>query len=197
MNIVGKTWFFRQVDDTLEVFHTHFVGAIVGGIGTGMSLSIFFSFETTNKIPGLWATEYGCLAFGITNPGGAIAGNGKQVWLQIVGALFVIGWNIVWTSLIMIFIKYVCRIPLRMSEELLEIGDYAIHGEEPYTFEYYNRSMIEQHGQENQNGNDAEKAMSGSGGSGSGVIVGKDPQLEKPADIHASAHGIGSLVKQD
>nr|AGM18799.1 high-affinity ammonium transporter [Dibaeis baeomyces] len=180
MNIVGKTWFFRQVDDTLEVFHTHFVGAIVGGIGTG-----------------LWATEYGCLAFGITNPGGAIAGNGKQVWLQIVGALFVIGWNIVWTSLIMIFIKYVCRIPLRMSEELLEIGDYAIHGEEPYTFEYYNRSMIEQQGQENPILNDAEKAMSGSGASGSGVIVGKDPQLEKPADIHASGHGIGSMVKQD
>ena len=35
MNILGKTKFFRQVDDTLEVFHTHFVGALVGGIGTG------------------------------------------------------------------------------------------------------------------------------------------------------------------
>lgn len=35
MNVLGRTKLFRQVDDTLEVFHTHFVGAIVGGIGTG------------------------------------------------------------------------------------------------------------------------------------------------------------------
>ena len=47
---------------------------------------------------------------------------------QIVGALFVIGWNLVWTSLIMLFIKHVLRIPLRMSEEQLAIGDEAIHG---------------------------------------------------------------------
>ena len=36
MNIVGRTKIMRQVDDTLDVFHTHFVGAIVGGVGTGM-----------------------------------------------------------------------------------------------------------------------------------------------------------------
>ena len=69
----------------------------------------------------------------------AIAGNGKQVWLQIVGALFILGWNIVWTSLIMILIKYVLRVDLRMSPEQLAVGDYAIHGEEPYTFAHYNR----------------------------------------------------------
>lgn len=83
---------------------------------------------------GLFATSEGCAAFAITNPGGAIDGNGKQVWLQIVGALFIIGWNLVWTSIIMCFIKYVCRVPLRMSEEDLLIGDDAIHGEEAYCF---------------------------------------------------------------
>lgn len=40
----------------------------------------------------------------------------------------------VWTSLIMLFIKYVLRIPLRMSEEHLKVGDFAVHGEEPYIF---------------------------------------------------------------
>ncbi|MCJ1408178.1 hypothetical protein MMC19_002251 [Ptychographa xylographoides] len=157
MNVLGRTELFRKVDDTLEVFHTHFVGAIVGGIGTG-----------------LWATTEGCAAFGIANPGGAIAGNGKQVWLQIVGALFVIGWNIVWTSLIMVFIKYVCRIPLRMSDEMLEVGDFAIHGEEPYTFAHYNRSLFE-----TSNGRDYVRARghpdSEKGSSDSNVIVGKDP----------------------
>ena len=34
----------------------------------------------------------------------------------------------------MIFIKHVCRIPLRMTEEELLIGDDAIHGEEAYCF---------------------------------------------------------------
>jgi hypothetical protein len=78
----------------------------------------------------------------LTNPGGAIDGNGRQVWLQIVGALFIIGWNIVWTSLIMIFIKYVLRVPLRMSDAACKIGDYAIHAEVPYTFAYYNRRLL-------------------------------------------------------
>jgi len=122
MNIAGRRMtLFQHVDDTLEVFHTHFVGAIVGGLGTG-----------------IFATIDGCAAFGLTNPGGAIAGNGKQFGLQLLGAVFIIGWNIVWTSLIMCFIKFVCRVPLRMSEEQLAIGDYAVHGEEPYTFAHYN-----------------------------------------------------------
>jgi len=149
MNIAGrKLWIFSQVDDTLEVFHTHFVGALVGGIGTG-----------------IFATVEGCQAFAILNPGGAIAGNGKQVWLQIVGALFIIGWNIVWTSLIMIFIKYVCRVDLRMTPEQLAIGDYAIHGEEPYTFAHYNRAhMIA--GARVKNSDEE-----------SGVLTGKDPYV--------------------
>jgi Amt family ammonium transporter len=116
---------FQVVDDCLDVFHTHFVGALVGGIGTG-----------------LFATSKGCAAFGLTNPGGAIDGNGRQVWVQIVSALFVIGWNILWTSLIMLFIKYVLRIPLRMSDAACKIGDYAVHAEESYTFAYYNRSLL-------------------------------------------------------
>jgi ammonium transporter, Amt family len=120
---------FQHVDDTLDVFHTHFVGSLVGGIGTG-----------------LFATSKGCAAFGLTNPGGAIDGNGRQVWIQIVSALFVIGWNLVWTSLIMIFIKYVLRVPLRMTDEACKIGDYAVHREESYTFAYYNRSLLNRRG---------------------------------------------------
>jgi Amt family ammonium transporter len=85
-------------------------------------------------LTGLFATVPGVAAFGDTNPGGAIEGNGKQVWLQIVGALFIIGWDAIWTSLIMLFIKYVCRVPLRMSEEDMMMGDDAVHGEGAYCF---------------------------------------------------------------
>jgi Amt family ammonium transporter len=49
--------------------------------------------------------------------------------IRIVGALFIIGWNIVWTSLILIFIKYLLRTPLHMTETELIIGDQEVHGE--------------------------------------------------------------------
>ena len=119
MNLAGKKWslFTHHVDDCLGITHTHMVAGALGGFLTG-----------------LFATTTGVYGFGDTTKGGAIMGNGKQVWLQIVGALFIIGWNVVWTSLIMMFIKYVLRVPLRMSEENLLIGDDAIHGEEAYCF---------------------------------------------------------------
>lgn len=119
MNVAGKRTklFTHYVDDTLGITHTHMVAGALGGF-----------------LVGLFATPEGSAAFGLTNWGGAITGNGKQVWLQIVGALFITGWNLCWTSLIMLFIKYVLRIPLRYSDEELLIGDDALHGEEAYCF---------------------------------------------------------------
>jgi Amt family ammonium transporter len=38
------------------------------------------------------------------------------------------------TSLILLFIRFVCRIPLRMSDADLLIGDEACHGENAYTW---------------------------------------------------------------
>jgi len=85
---------------------------------------------------GIFATIDGCAAFAITNPGGAIEGNGRQVWVQIVGALFIVGWNLMATSLILVTMKYAFRIPLRMSEADLILGDDAAHGESAYRFYY-------------------------------------------------------------
>jgi len=63
MNFLGKKWPFTLVDDTLGVVHTHMVAGFWGGMSVG-----------------LFATTEGCLAFGITNNGGAIEGNWKQVF---------------------------------------------------------------------------------------------------------------------
>ncbi|KAK4690305.1 ammonium transporter, Amt family, partial [Lecanoromycetidae sp. Uapishka_2] len=119
MNIFGKkVAFMRRIDDVLGVFHTHMVAGTLGGCATG-----------------IFATTSGVVSFGdSTFVGGAIEGNGKQVGYQIAGALFIMAWNVVWTSLICCFIQYVLRIPLRMSEEALLIGDYHCHGEEAYVF---------------------------------------------------------------
>ncbi|MHB1281245.1 ammonium transporter [Acidithiobacillus sp.] len=115
MNLLGKTAPFRKVDDTLGVFHTHAVAGVLGGI-----------------MVGLLATKTGCAAYGLSNPGGAIDGNWHQVWLQIIGAAFIIVLNIVVTYILLKLISLV--VPLRMSEEELLIGDDAIHGEEAYAF---------------------------------------------------------------
>lgn len=105
----------RDVDDTLSVFQTH---ALAGFIG-GMSVGVF-------------ATKEGCTAFRIPNPGGAIDGNWRQLWIQLVGAIFIFVLNVVMTTLILIVIMPF--IPLRMSEEDLLEGDNAIHGEDAYIF---------------------------------------------------------------
>jgi ammonium transporter, Amt family len=124
---LGKRYIaaFQHVDDVLDVFHTHLVASIVGGFFTGV-----------------FATDGGTGAFALTPIGGADSGNGRQVWVQLVGVFFIFGWNLVWTSLIMAFIKYVLRVPLRMSDEQCIVGDYAVHEEESYTFAYYNRNLL-------------------------------------------------------
>jgi len=117
MNLLGKTRLFSKVDDALGVFHTHAVAGFLGGF-----------------LVGIFATAEGTAAFAAISTGGAIEGNGTQVGWQIVGAIFVILLNLIMTPLILFFIKYVLRIPLRMSDEVLAIGDDAIHGEEAYGF---------------------------------------------------------------
>ena len=138
MNLLGKKWPLRLVDDTLGVFHTHLVAGIVGGFFTGV-----------------FATIDGSAAFAITNPGGAIAGNGRQVWIQIVGFLFIIGWNVAWVSIILLGIRFILRIPLRYSEEILLIGDDAIHGEAAYEFEHVPMLDRDRDGEEESEGSGA------------------------------------------
>ncbi|KAE9610204.1 hypothetical protein Lal_00006519 [Lupinus albus] len=117
MMILGKKIkLFQIVDDTLAVFHTHAVAGFLGGILTGLFAE-----------PRLSA-----LFLPVTNSRGAIYGGsgGVQILKQIVGGLFIAGWNIVVTSIICFVISLI--VPLRMTEEELLIGDDAVHGEEAY-----------------------------------------------------------------
>ncbi|XP_021742069.1 ammonium transporter 3 member 1 [Chenopodium quinoa] len=122
MMIVHKKWKPMQaIDDTLGVFHTHAVAGLLGGVLTGIFANprltrVFLGEEGVSK------DKRGAIYGG--------GGGGTQVLMQIVGGLFVIGWNLVSTSIICVLIRLV--IPLRMSEEELLIGDDAAHGEEAY-----------------------------------------------------------------
>ncbi|KAI3525745.1 hypothetical protein L1887_04793 [Cichorium endivia] len=111
-----KSIWLQKVDDTLGVFHTHAVAGLLGGLMTGLLAE-----------PALCN-----MVLPVTGSRGAFYGGngGKQFLKQLVAALFVIGWNLVSTTIILLIIRVF--MPLRMPEHELMIGDDAVHGEEAY-----------------------------------------------------------------
>ena len=120
-----KIRLLKQVDDTMAVFHTHAVAGCLGGLLTG-----FFAEPKLNRL--FFAVEkwehYIGLAYSVKER--RIMDGLKQMGIQILGMLFVITFNIIMTSLICLIIRLI--VPLRLSEEQLQHGDDAIHGEEAY-----------------------------------------------------------------
>ncbi len=119
MNKLGKTAWMSKVDDTLGVIHTHGAAAIVGGLLTGILAdpAMLEYIGTAKDAPGVNVT-------------GLIYGNPHQLVLQIYGALFIIGFNIVGTFIILKIVSLF--VPLRMDDRTLAVGDDAVHGEEAY-----------------------------------------------------------------
>jgi Amt family ammonium transporter len=105
----------QKVDDTLAVFHTHAVAGLLGGLLTGLLATPELTSLHTH-VPGTRGAFYG----------GGIA----QVGKQLAAALFVVVWNVVVTTGILLCVGLV--IPLRMPDDELKIGDDAAHGEEAY-----------------------------------------------------------------
>ncbi|KAL5712479.1 Ammonium transporter 2 member 5 [Ranunculus cassubicifolius] len=112
----------KHVDDTMAVFHTHAVAGSLGGLLTG-----FFAEPNLNN---LFYGNEDKVGF-LYGPGRKETGAGlKQMGLQLLGIVFIVVLNVIMTSLICLFIRLI--VPLRLSEEDLQIGDDAIHGEEAY-----------------------------------------------------------------
>ncbi|KAF8022999.1 hypothetical protein BT93_F0494 [Corymbia citriodora subsp. variegata] len=117
MMIVHKRWtLLQKIDDTLGVFHTHAVAGYLGGILTG--------FFAEPQLCALFLPD--------PNSRGVVYGGsgGVQILKQLAGGAFIIGWNVVVTSVVCVAIGFLT--PLRMPEEELLIGDDAVHGEEAY-----------------------------------------------------------------
>lgn len=125
MVIHKKVWILKQVDDTMAVFHTHAVAGSLGGILTG-----FFANPKLNRIFYMveeWEHYIG-LAYGLQS--GKTGAGLKQMGIQLLGILFVIVVNVTTTTIICLVIRLI--VPLRLSEDELEVGDDAVHGEEAY-----------------------------------------------------------------
>jgi Amt family ammonium transporter len=109
---------FRSVDDTLGVIYTHGVAGLCGGLLVGLLADPhIIEYIGGRGTESIFAK-------------GAIHGHWELFRWQAEAA----GWVIVFTGIMTFIILKVIGIfvPLRLSDEELEIGDHAIHGNEVY-----------------------------------------------------------------
>jgi ammonium transporter, Amt family len=113
-------WPFRKVDDALGVVYTHGIAGLCGGLLVGLladpRMIVYLGIGKNPSISGE----------------GLFYGKGHQLLVQAGAALTIIIWDAAVTFVILMFIKYVLRMKLRLPDEVLEIGDVAVHGEEAY-----------------------------------------------------------------
>lgn len=123
MVVHKKSTLLQKVDDTMAVLHTHAIAGSLGGLLTGLfahpKLNNLF-YDNYGKYVGLF---YG---FDMRKAHLGV----RQVGIQLLGVLFIVTLNVVVTSLVCLLVQFI--VPLRMSDEDMEIGDEAAHGEEAY-----------------------------------------------------------------
>jgi Amt family ammonium transporter len=110
LNYLSRMKPFRNVDDTLGVVYTHGFAGVAGGL-----------------LVGIFANS----AMAETTLAGTISGGGLHLlgW-QALTALWVIVFSAIGTFILLKLVSLV--VPLRMTDEEMEIGDIAVHGHEVY-----------------------------------------------------------------
>jgi len=107
-------------DDSLDAFGVHGVGGLIGAILTG----VFAKMSVSNS-EGAFAAV---LAKDPAATLGALEGNIAQVWLQVEGVLYTVGFTAVATFILLKLVDVVMG--LRVEEEVERDGlDLALHGE--------------------------------------------------------------------
>jgi Amt family ammonium transporter len=139
-NYLSKVRPFSKVDDALGVIYTHGIAGLFGGLMLGIFADpgmIEYGCGTLNSAgqvvntsaKAFAGTTKSCTPFSV---GGLMyTGSFHQLWEQARAAVFVIFWSALVTFLLMKLIGVVLR-GLRYKDEVLEIGDLAIHDEEAF-----------------------------------------------------------------
>jgi len=113
-------WPFNKVDDALGVVYTHGIAGLFGGLLVGLladpKMIVYLGLGKNPSISGE----------------GLFYGKPHQLLVQAGAALTIIVWDAAVTFVILMFIKHVLRMKLRLPDDVLEIGDVAVHGEEAY-----------------------------------------------------------------
>jgi Amt family ammonium transporter len=121
IRFLSRAPMFRSVDDTLGVVYTHGIAGLCGGLLVGFLaepalVEYFPAGGGATPIPGFSSVIYG--------------GSWTLLRWQAETAGWVIGYTAIATYVILKVIGIF--VPLRLSDEELEIGDHAIHGNEVY-----------------------------------------------------------------
>jgi len=114
-------WPFNKVDDTLGVVYTHGFAGLLGGLLVGLfadpSMIVYLGLGKSPNI----------------TTAGLFYGHPKQLLIQAGAALTVIVWDGLVTFLILKGLSLFMS--LRAPDEVLEVGDLAVHGEVAYSAE--------------------------------------------------------------
>ena len=114
--------FMRKVDDAMGVFHTHGVAGLMGGLLVGIFADpAVVVYQST----GASKTQLTPVSYS-----GWLYGNRHQFFIQLFAALTIIVYDAIATFIILKIISLFTK--LRMPDDLLEVGDQAIHDEEAY-----------------------------------------------------------------
>ena len=142
-NYLVKMRPFSKVDDALGVIYTHGIAGFFGGLFVGVfadpnmveygcgTLNTSGQVINTSNAAYL-ATTKSCTPFSVQ--GLMYTGSFHQLWEQFRAAIFVIFWSALVTFILMKLIGLVLR-GNRYKDEILEVGDVAIHDEEAYPVE--------------------------------------------------------------
>lgn len=139
-NYLSKVRPFSKVDDALGVIYTHGIAGLCGGLLLGLlgdPNMIEYGCGTLTPAGQLLAApthsyavaHAGCTPFSVA--GLFYTGSWHQEWEQFRAAVWVILWSAVVTFILMKVIGFVLR-GLRYKDEILEVGDLAIHDEEAF-----------------------------------------------------------------
>jgi len=119
IRFLSRAPLFRNVDDTLGVVYTHGVAGLVGGLLVGFlaepNIVEYIGLGGASDLPSIKGVVHGS-------------------WTLLRWQAETAGWVIAYTAIATFIILKVIGIfvPLRLSDEELEIGDHAIHGNEVY-----------------------------------------------------------------
>jgi Amt family ammonium transporter len=140
-NYLSKVRPFSKVDDALGVVYTHGIAGLFGGLFLGLfgdpgNLEygcghLDAAGQVVNTSPTQFASAGGtCVPFSVN--GLMYTGSSHQLWEQARAAVFVIFWSALITFILMKIIGLILPGGARYKDEILEIGDVAIHDEEAY-----------------------------------------------------------------
>jgi Amt family ammonium transporter len=116
MQYLPRINFFKRIDDTLGVMHTHLFPGAIGGLMVGLIADPnMIQFVGTGKTA----------SFAVT--GWIYSGNPGQFAAQAVALGVIVAYDLVATFIVINVVKLL--VPLRMPDAHLEIGDEMVHGD--------------------------------------------------------------------